>query len=102
MADYGLLGALGGLGEGLGQIGMTMFKSQLAEKLEARRQAEEDKRALAKEERAERRLRARPDPDQSSFIERDGALFKQVKNAYGEVIDEALACALAAGPVPMI
>lgn len=91
MAGYGLLGALGGLGDSLQMIGTTMFKTKLAEKLEAQRQENEDKRELAKEERAERRLRSRPDPNQSSFIERDGALFKQSKNAYGEVIDEALA-----------
>lgn len=91
MADYGLLGALGGLGEGLSMYGQNIYKSQLAEKLEAQRAEQEDKRAQAREDRAERRLRARPDPSQSTFIERDGALFKQVKNAYGEIIDEALA-----------
>lgn len=90
MADYG---ALMGLGQGLQEVGMTMFKSHLAKKLAAEREAAEEQRIVAREERADRRLRARPDPDQSAFIERDGALFKQVRNAYGEVIDEALASA---------
>lgn len=91
MADAGLLGALGGLGEGLAQVGMTQFKSILAEKLNKQREDTEEERLIAREERAERRLRSKPDPKQQTFLERDGALFRQQRNVYGEVLDEGLA-----------
>lgn len=91
MADAGLLGALGGLGEGLMQVGMTQFKSVLAEKLNKQREDTEEERLIAREERAERRLRARPDPKNQTFIEREGALFRQQRNVYGDVLDESLA-----------
>lgn len=42
-------GALGGLGEGLQEYGTTMYKTQLAEKLERQREARADERAKAKE-----------------------------------------------------
>lgn len=88
MADYG---ALAGLGDGLMQLGTTVFKSEMAKKLEADRDSKEEQRLIAREERAERKLRAKPDPNQASFIERDGALFKQQRNVYGDVLDESLA-----------
>lgn len=91
MADAGLLGALGGLGEGLMQVGMTQFKSVLAEKLNKQREDTEEQRIIAREERAERRLRERPDPKNQTFLERDGALFRQQRNVYGDVLDESLA-----------
>lgn len=91
MADAGLLGALGGLGEGLMQVGMTQFKSTLAEKLNKQREDTEEERMIAREERADKRLRSRPDPKQQTFIEREGALFRQQRNTYGEVLDESLA-----------
>lgn len=91
MADVGLLGALGGLGEGLMQVGMTQFKSVLAEKLNKQREDTEEQRLIAREERAERRLREKPDPKNQTFLERDGALFRQQRNVYGDVLDESLA-----------
>lgn len=91
MADAGLLGALGGLGESLADIGMTKYKSVLAEKLAKQRQDSEEQRMEAREERADRRLRSRPDPKGATFIDRDGALFKQQRNVYGDVLDESLA-----------
>lgn len=90
MADYG---ALAGLGEGLMQFGTSVFKSEMAKKLEADRDAKEEQRTIAKEDRTERRLRAKPDPSQSTFVERDGALFRQQRNVYGDVLDESLASA---------
>lgn len=91
MADAGLLGALGGLGEGLAQVGMTQFKSVLSEKLNKQREDAEEERLIAREERQERRLRSKPDPKQQTFLERDGALFRQQRNVYGDVLDESLA-----------
>lgn len=88
MAAYG---ALMGLGNALQEVGMTKFKSTLANKLEQERNDAEEQRLIAREERQERRLRARPDPNQTSYIERDGALFKQQRNAYGDILDEKLA-----------
>lgn len=90
MADYG---ALAGLGDGLMQLGTSVFKSEMAKKLEADRDAKEEQRLIAKEDRTERRLRSKPDPAQATFVEKDGALFRQQRNAYGEVIDESLASA---------
>lgn len=88
MAEYG---ALVGLGQALQEVGMTKFKSTLANKLEKERNDAEEQRMIAREERQDRRLRGRPDPSQTSYIERDGALFKQQRNAYGDILDEKLA-----------
>lgn len=88
MAMYG---ALAGLGQALTEIGMTKYKSTLANKLEAEREAAAEQREIAREERQERRLRSKPDPAQTTYMEKDGALFKQLRNAYGDILDETLA-----------
>lgn len=93
MASAGLLGALGGLGDSLTEVGMTKYKSELAKKLEAEREAKAEERTVAKEQRAERRLRAMPDPAQGTYTEKDGALFYQQRNQFGDILDERLASA---------
>lgn len=87
MASDAVLGALGGLGDSLQFIGKSLF----ADKLEKDREARAEQRQLAKETREDQRVRATPDAAQTSYLERDGALFKQTKNKYGDVLDEQLA-----------
>lgn len=76
MASAGMLGALGGLGEGLMQFG----KQYMANQLELDREQRQEAKALKK-----------IDPQMDRFYEKDGVLFKQSRNSRGDVIEDSLA-----------
>lgn len=91
MAGWGLMM---GLGEGLQSVGkmyMDVKKEELLEKAEKRKEERAEQRQIAQEQRAQVRMETTPDPKQTRFIEKDGALWEQSRSSTGNVLEEKLA-----------
>jgi len=91
MASYGLLIGLGeglqGVSKSLMDMNKTKFEEELVKKREERAQA----RKIEDENRAEIRLRTTPDPAATTFAEKDGVLFEQIRSKAGDLLEERLA-----------
>lgn len=88
MADWGLLG---GLGEGLQQVGMAQFKGQLEEKLAAAREKRAEELEARREQRRADRERITPDANATQFVQKNGVWYEQVRSKQGNVLEERLA-----------
>lgn len=91
MAGWGLMI---GLGQGLqsaGQMYMDVKKDEMLQKAEQRKEERAEQRKIAQEKREEVRLYTTPDPKQTRFIEKDGALWEQNRSSTGNVLEEKLA-----------
>lgn len=83
-----------GLGQGIQQAGsmyMDVKKEELLEKAEKRKEERAEQRQIAQEQRAQVRMETIPDPKQTRFIEKDGAMWEQVRSSTGNVLEEKLA-----------
>jgi hypothetical protein len=91
MAGWGLMI---GLGQGLKAASGALLdanKDKMLQQAEVRREERAQQRQIAQEQRAQVRLETTPDPKQTRFIEKDGAMWEQNRSSTGNVLNEQLA-----------